>query len=80
MPPLLLFLLTISLTLVAESLGGVESLAELPFKMTHAGVNAEKRRELGIDGELVRLSVGVEDGEDLVDDVERALRAAVLAN
>lgn len=44
---------------LAESLGGVESLAELPLKMTHAGVAAERRRELGINGELIRLSVGI---------------------
>lgn len=64
---------------VAESLGGVESLAELPLKMTHAGVATERRRALGIDGELVRLSVGIEEGDDLVADVERSLRAAVRA-
>lgn len=52
-------------------------MAELPLKMTHAGVAVEKRVELGIDGELVRLSVGVEDGDDLVRDVEQALRIAL---
>ncbi|KAM0748159.1 hypothetical protein T439DRAFT_328147 [Meredithblackwellia eburnea MCA 4105] len=71
------FLEGLELFSLAESLGGVESLAELPLKMTHAGVPAERRRELGIDGELVRLSVGVEDGEDLVKDVEQSLRAAL---
>ncbi|KAL8283820.1 hypothetical protein RQP46_005252 [Phenoliferia psychrophenolica] len=70
------FLEGLKLFALAESLGGVESLAELPLKMTHAGVPEERRQELGIDGELVRLSVGVEDGDDLVADVEQALRAA----
>ena len=70
------FLEGLQLFALAESLGGVESLAELPLKMTHAGVPEERRKELGIDGELIRLSVGVEDGDDLVADVEQALRAA----
>lgn len=73
------FLEGLHLFALAESLGGVESLAELPLKMTHAGVAVERRIELGINGELVRLSVGVEDGEDLRRDVERSLRAAVKA-
>lgn len=45
--------------------------------MTHAGVATERRRELGIDGELIRLSVGVEDADDLVADVERSLKIAL---
>ncbi|GAA6016731.1 hypothetical protein JCM10207_000162 [Rhodosporidiobolus poonsookiae] len=61
---------------LAESLGGVESLAELPLRMTHGGVAPERRAELGIDGELVRLSVGVEDVDDLVEDIRQALEAA----
>ncbi|BGP02960.1 cystathionine gamma-lyase cys3 [Rhodotorula toruloides] len=64
---------------LAESLGGVESLAELPLKMTHGGVDPSHRAKLGIDGELIRLSVGVEDVEDVLHDVETALRAAVKA-
>lgn len=71
------FLERLELFALAESLGGVESLAELPLKMTHAGVEVGRRRELGIDGELVRLSCGVEEGEDLRADVERALKWAV---
>ena len=43
----------------------------------HAGIPIERRIELGLDGELVRLSVGVEDGDDLLADVERSLRRAV---
>ena len=61
---------------LAESLGGVESLANHPATMTHASVPAERRKLLGITDGLVRLSVGVEDGEDLLEDVERALKAA----
>lgn len=58
---------------IAESLGGVESLVDHPGLMTHASVPPEKRRELGIDDSLIRLSVGVEDVEDLLADLEQAL-------
>lgn len=61
---------------LAESLGGVESLIEHPAIMTHASVPAEVRAELGITDGLVRLSVGIEDVEDLRADLERALEAA----
>jgi cystathionine gamma-lyase len=57
----------------AESLGGVESLAEHPALMTHASLPAEVRATLGIDDSLVRLSVGIEDVADLIADVEQAL-------
>ena len=57
----------------AESLGGVESLAEHPGIMTHASVPAEQRAALGIADGLVRLSVGIEDVDDLWRDLERAL-------
>jgi cystathionine beta-lyase/cystathionine gamma-synthase len=60
---------------LAESLGGVESLIELPALMTHASVPAERRAEIGIDDGLIRLSVGIEDGDDLVADLEQALAA-----
>ncbi|HJW25888.1 MAG TPA: aminotransferase class I/II-fold pyridoxal phosphate-dependent enzyme, partial [Rhodocyclaceae bacterium] len=59
---------------LAESLGGVESLIELPALMTHASVPPEQRRALGIDDGLVRLSVGVEDLADLLADLEQALK------
>ena len=59
---------------LAESLGGVESLIEHPGIMTHASIPPERRRELGVDDALVRLSVGVEDLEDLRRDLEQALR------
>ena len=58
---------------LAESLGGVESLANHPAVMTHASVPAERRAEIGIGDNLVRLSVGVEDVEDLRADLEQAL-------
>ncbi len=59
---------------LAESLGGVESLIEHPGLMTHASIPAEKRREVGIDDGLVRLSVGIEDVNDLIADLDRAMR------
>lgn len=58
---------------LAESLGGVESLIEHPSIMTHASVPTEVRKQLGIDDSLVRLSVGVEDLDDLLFDLEKAL-------
>lgn len=60
---------------LAESLGGVESLAELPAKMTHAGIPEAVREELGINQNLVRFSVGVEDYRDLENDVRAAAEA-----
>jgi cystathionine gamma-lyase len=59
---------------LAESLGGVESLIEHPGIMTHASLPEATRRELGIDDGLIRLSVGVEDVDDLIGELERALR------
>ena len=59
---------------LAESLGGVESLISHPASMTHASVPAERRAELGISEGLVRLSCGVEDGDDLLADLEQALQ------
>ncbi|MET0383211.1 MAG: PLP-dependent aspartate aminotransferase family protein [Burkholderiaceae bacterium] len=58
---------------LAESLGGVESLVELPAVMTHASIPPERRRELGIGDSLIRLSVGIEDLEDLRGDLAAAL-------
>ena len=57
---------------LAESLGGVESLIEHPGIMTHASVPEEQRVALGIDDTLVRLSAGIEDVDDLIDDLEQA--------
>lgn len=58
---------------LAESLGAVESLISLPAKMTHASIPAERRQELGITDGLIRISVGVEDVEDLIEDLSQAL-------
>ena len=58
---------------LAESLGGVESLIEHPALMTHASVPAEIRDKIGITDGLIRLSVGIESVEDLIDDIDQAL-------
>jgi cystathionine gamma-lyase len=58
---------------LAESLGGVESLIDHPGIMTHASVPAEQRKALGISDALIRLSVGIEDVEDLIADLDQAL-------
>jgi cystathionine gamma-lyase len=71
------FLASLKVFTLGESLGGVESLAEHPARMTHASLPPEERRRLGITDDLVRLSVGVEDTKDLVEDVKSALRAAL---
>ncbi len=60
---------------LAESLGGVESLINHPALMTHGSIPPEMRASLGITDSLVRLSVGVEDLEDLKDDLRTALAA-----
>ncbi len=70
------FLETVSIFTLAESLGGIESLIEHPAIMTHASVPPEQRAVLGIDDALIRLSVGIEDCDDLIADVDRALEAA----
>lgn len=63
---------------LAESLGGVESLIELPAIMTHASIEPDKRRAIGIADGLIRLSVGIEHVDDLKADLERAFAAAGL--
>jgi cystathionine gamma-lyase len=67
------FLERTQLFTLAESLGGVESLIEHPAIMTHASIPAEARAKLGISDGLVRLSVGIEDADDLIADLEQAL-------
>lgn len=62
---------------LAESLGGVESLIEHPAIMTHASVPADQRAKLGIADNLVRLSVGIEDVDDLIADLDQAIGEAV---
>jgi len=70
------FLKALKIFVCAESLGGVESLAELPAVMTHASLTPEARRDLGIGDGLIRLSVGIEDVADLRADLEGAFAAA----
>jgi cystathionine beta-lyase/cystathionine gamma-synthase len=69
------FLERCELFTLAESLGGVESLIEHPALMTHGSVPADVRAQLGIGDGLVRLSVGIEDADDLIADLEQALTA-----
>ena len=69
------FLNTVRLCSLAESLGGVETLISHPETMTHASVPLADRTRLGITPGLVRISVGIEDIEDLIADVERAFAA-----
>ncbi|KAI4891988.1 hypothetical protein NFI96_034203 [Prochilodus magdalenae] len=70
------FLNNLKLFALAESLGGYESLAEHPAIMTHASVPENERMELGISDTLIRLSVGLEDEEDIIADLAQALGAA----
>lgn len=58
---------------LAESLGGVESLVEIPGVMTHASLSEEERKETGIKDNLIRLSVGIEETSDLINDIEKSL-------
>ncbi|VDM63734.1 unnamed protein product [Angiostrongylus costaricensis] len=71
------FLSSLKIFTLAESLGGYESLAELPSIMTHASVPPEERKKLRITDNLIRLSVGIEDLDDLIADLDQALKAAV---
>ena len=67
------FLESVRLFTLAESLGGVESLAGHPVLMSHASLPAERRAQLALTDNLVRLSVGIEDAQDLIADLEQAL-------
>ena len=67
------FLATSKLFSLAESLGGVESLIEVPALMTHASIPREIREQIGIRDTLIRLSVGIEDVGDLLQDIATAL-------
>jgi cystathionine gamma-lyase len=62
---------------LAESLGGVESLVEVPSSMTHAGIPKDQREAVGVFDDLVRISCGIEEAEDLKNDVLQALEKAV---
>jgi cystathionine gamma-lyase len=67
------FLERLQIFTIAESLGGVESLVDHPGLMTHASIPPDQRKALGIDDTLIRLSVGIEDAEDLIADLRQAL-------
>ncbi len=69
------FLDSLKICTLAESLGGVETLISHPASMTHLSVPPEERRRLGISEDLVRISVGIEDVEDLIADLDQALGA-----
>ena len=67
------FFSELQLIILAESLGGVESLVCHPSSMTHASIPADIRKEIGINDGLIRLSVGIEEAEDLIDDLKNAI-------
>ncbi|WP_104732004.1 cystathionine gamma-synthase [Helicobacter salomonis] len=67
------FVESLKLFILGESLGGVESLVGVPALMTHASIPKQQREAVGIKDGLVRLSVGIEDGQDLLEDLEQAL-------
>jgi cystathionine gamma-lyase len=67
---------SVRLFTLAESLGGVESLIEHPVTMTHASVSPDVLATMGITPDLVRISVGIEDSEDLIADLDSALQGA----
>jgi cystathionine beta-lyase/cystathionine gamma-synthase len=64
---------SVKLMSLAESLGGVETLISHPATMTHASVPPERRRAIGLTDSLVRISAGIEDADDLVEDLRQAL-------
>ncbi|MFZ1703189.1 MAG: cystathionine gamma-synthase family protein [Saprospiraceae bacterium] len=67
------FLNRLKLIKLAVSLGGTESLAEHPASMTHAGIDVDRRKEMGINDSLIRISVGIENFEDIIWDIRQAL-------
>ncbi len=68
------FVESLQLIDLAESLGGIESLIEVPAVMTHGSIPREIRLENGIKDELIRLSVGIEDPEDIIADLQQAFK------
>jgi methionine-gamma-lyase len=66
----------VTLATLAVSLGGIETLIQHPASMTHAKMSSEAKQDAGITDELVRYSVGIEDVEDLIEDLEQALAKA----
>lgn len=73
------FIAALHQPIMAPSLGGVDSLVMLPAQISHAGLSEQERHALGIGDGLVRLSVGVESVEDLIEDLQQALGIAVPA-
>jgi cystathionine beta-lyase/cystathionine gamma-synthase len=71
------FMRAVTVPVVAPSLGGVESLVTLPAATSHRGMDPDERRRLGIADGLVRVSIGIEATEDLVEDIDRALENSV---
>ena len=67
------FMQQVTVPIVAPSLGGVETLITRPSTTSHAGMSAGERQAAGITDSLIRLSVGIEDTQDLIDDFEHAL-------
>ncbi len=67
------FMEKLELFAIAESLGGVESLIELPAVMTHSSLSAAAREKIGITDTFIRMSVGIEDVDDLITDLKKAL-------
>lgn len=78
-PEVYKFVENLKLFSLAESLGGVESLVSNPAQMTHASIPAYQRKNIGINDNLIRLSVGIEDVEDLIDDLKYALDSVSLS-
>lgn len=74
------FCQTARVFVLAESLGGIESLCEVPSSMTHAGIPKEQREAVGVFDDLVRLSCGIEDADDLTADILQALKKSVATN
>lgn len=70
------FLTSLKIITLAESLGGIESLISHPASMTHAAIPVEIRNQLGITDGLIRLSVGIEDSDDLINDIQFAITVA----
>lgn len=70
------FFKSLKLVTLAESLGGVESLVCHPASMTHAAIPADIRKKVGIVDELIRLSVGIENVDDLIDDLKQAIESS----
>jgi len=66
----------VKLALLAVSLGGIETLIQHPASMTHSKLSKEEKEEAGITDGLVRLSVGIEDAEDIIADLDHALSKA----